>query len=134
MMDIYKHKNIDLYSIISRANYNTIEKILLFNSDDVIKNPNLIERIYGLALFRCNDRIISLVNLFVRENNIKINKYNILDSIYLGTIYKNEDRIKSEAKRCNSSRSDMCSYSDFNDLLGLQLEYIHKYWSMFEVK
>ena len=58
-------KNLD--GIASRDNYNTIEKMLLFNCDDVIKNPRLIEMIYGLALFRSNERIISLVNLFVRE-------------------------------------------------------------------
>ena len=123
----------NLYEIASRANYDTIEKMLLFNSDDVIKQPKLIEMIYGLALFRSNERIISLVNLFVRENNIKINRYNVLDRIYLGVIFKNENRVKEEAKRC-STRQDMCEYADFNDLKQLQLEYIHKYWNMFEVK
>ena len=124
-------KNLD--KIASRANYDTIEKMLLFNSDDVIKQPKLIEMIYGLALFRSNERIISLVNLFVRENNIKINRYNVLDHIYLGVIFKNEDRVKEEAKRCKT-RQDMCEYADFNNLKELQLEYINKYWKMFEVK
>ena len=48
-------KNLD--TIASRANYDTIEKMLLFNSDDVIKQPKLIEHIYGLALFRSNEKI-----------------------------------------------------------------------------
>ena len=129
----HKQYSRNLYEIVSRANYDTIEKMLLFNSDDVIKQPKLIEHIYGLALFRSNERIISLVNLFVRENNIKINRYNVLDRIYLGVIFKNENRVKEEAKRC-STRQDMCDYPNFNDLKQLQLEYIHKYWNMFEVK
>ena len=81
-------KKFQLYQIAKRANYNTIEKMLLFNRDDVIKDPELIEMIYGLALFRSNERIISLVNLFVRENKIKINRYNVLDRIYHGVLIK----------------------------------------------
>ncbi len=122
-----------LSSVIPRANYNTIEKILLFNRDDIIEAPQLIEEIYGLALFRTNERIISLVNLFVRENNIKINRYNVLDRVYLGVILKDKNKAKEDAKRC-PSREDMCSYANFSDLKKLQLEYIHKYWNMFEVK
>lgn len=61
-----------MYKFDTSNDYNTIEK-LLFQRDDIIKFPELIEKIYGLALFRSNERIISLVNLFVRENNIKIN-------------------------------------------------------------
>ena len=71
-------KNFNLYIISRKANYNIIEKILLFNYDDVIKDNELIEKIYGTVLFYSNDRTISLINLFVRENNIKINRYNIL--------------------------------------------------------
>ena len=32
------------------------------------------------------------------------------------------------------TRMDMCSYASFNELKDLQMEYIHKYWNMFEVK
>jgi len=71
-------KNFNLYRISRKANYNIIEKILLFNYDDVIKDHELIERFYGTVLFYSNDRTISLINLFFRENNIKINRYNIL--------------------------------------------------------
>lgn len=126
-------KGLNLHSIATRANYNTIEKMLLFNCDDVIKDSELIEMIYGLALFRSNERIISLVNLFVRENNVKINRYNILKNVYLGKKIQNEDKANEEAKRC-PSRRDLCNYASFNDLKNLQLEYIHKYWSTFEVK
>ena len=126
-------KNFNLYRISRKANYNIIEKILLFNYDDVIKDHELIENIYGAALFYSNDKTISLINLFVRENNIKINKYNILENIYKARIAKNEDDNNEYAKQ-RYSRMDICSYASFNELKDLQMEYIHKYWNMFEVK
>ena len=126
-------KDFNLYKISRKANYNVIEKILLFNYDNIVKDHELIERIYGTALFYSNDRTISLINLFVRENNIKINRYNILENIYKARIRKNEDDNNEYAKRC-PSRIDMCSYASFNELTDLQIEYIHKYWNMFEVK
>ena len=124
-------KRLDI--IAARANYDTIEKMLLFNCDDVIKDIQLIEMIYGLALFRSNERIISLVNLFVRENKIKINRYNVLSRIYHGAIIKNEDKNKEYAKQ-HKTIQDECNYINFEDHIQLQLEYIHKYWKMFEVK
>jgi len=126
-------KGYRLDTISISNDYNVIEKMLLYHRDDIIKDTHIIEQIYGLALYRSNERIISLVNLFVRENKIKINRYNVLDRIYLGVIIKNEERVREEAKRC-PSREDLCSYADFNDLKQLQLEYIHKYWNMFEIK
>ena len=128
-------KNFNLYRISRKANYNIIEKILLFNYDDIVKDHELIERIYGTALFYSNDRTISLINLFVRENNIKINRYNILENIYKARITKNEDDNNEYVKqRPYYTRMDMCSYASFNELNDLQMEYIHKYWNMFEVK
>ena len=124
-----------LGSLLRSKDYDTIEKMLLFHRDDIVKDTEIIEEIYGLALFRSNERIISLVNLFVRENKIEINRWNVLDRIYLGRILQNEERVKEEAKRC-PSRADLCDYYHFEDrrLKDLQLEYIHKYWNMFEVK
>lgn len=126
-------KDFNLYKISRKANYNLIEKILLFNYDDIVKDNELIEHIYGTALFYSNDRTISLINLFVRENNIKINRYNILKNIYKARIRKNEDDNNEYAKQ-RPSRMDMCTYANFNELKDLQIEYIHKYWNMFEVK
>ena len=122
-----------LGSLSRSKDYDTIEKMLLFHRDDIVKDTQIIEQIYGLALFRSNERIISLVNLFVRENKIEINRYNVLDRIYLGLILKNEERVREEAKRCRT-RQDECSYASFDNLKELQLEYIHRYWNMFEVK
>ncbi len=122
-------KGYRLYSISKSKNYDTIEKLLLYHRDDIVKDTKIIEQIYGLALFRSNERIISLVNLFVRENKIKINRYDVLDNIYLGLILKNEE----EATRYSTRKSE-CNYASFDNLKELQLEYIHRYWNMFEVK
>lgn len=126
-------KGYRLDSISVSNDYDTIEKMLLFHRDDIVKDTRIIEKIYGLALFRSNERIISLVNLFVRENKIKINRYNVLDRIYLGLILKNEERVREEANRC-PTRKEECNYDSFDNLKKLQLEYIHRYWNMFEVK
>jgi len=71
-------KGYRLEAISISNDYNVIEKMLLYHHDDIIKDTHIIEQIYGLALYRSNERIISLVNLFVRENKIKINRYNVL--------------------------------------------------------
>ena len=42
-------KDFNLYRISKKANYNVIEKILLFNYDDIIKDHELIEKIYGIV-------------------------------------------------------------------------------------
>ena len=99
-------KGYRLDSISVSKDYDTIEKMLLFHRDDIVKDTRIIEQIYGLALFRSNERIISLVNLFVRENKIKINRYNVLDRIYLGLILKNEERVREEAKRCLTRKDE----------------------------
>jgi hypothetical protein len=43
---------------------------------------DIIETFYGCAISANNIQIISLLNLFVRENNIKINKSNVIIEIY----------------------------------------------------
>ena len=112
----------------TRANYDTIEKMLLYNCKDM--DSELIELIYGLALFMGNERIISIVNLFIRENKVNVNRHSILKNVYLGFLIKNEDCAN---KRC-LSRDDCCTSINFSDLHYLQLEYIHMYWNRFEVK
>ena len=77
-----------------------------------------------------NNNEYANINLFFRENNIKINRYNILENIYQVRIVKNE-YVK---QRPYYTRMDIRSYASFNELKDLQMEYIHKYWNMFEVK
>ena len=50
-------KDFNLYRISRKANYNIIQKILLFNYDDIVKDIELIETIYGTALFYSNHRL-----------------------------------------------------------------------------
>jgi hypothetical protein len=54
----------------TKLDYNSTEKILIFHTDYILSNPHIIEFIYGRALYCSNIRIISLINLFVREHNV----------------------------------------------------------------
>ena len=47
-----------------------------------IKNIDCVERFYGIAISQSNNIIIAILNLFVREHNIKIKKMNVLSEIY----------------------------------------------------
>ena len=42
----------------------------------------IIEQLYGYAVVYGNIQAISMLNLFVRNNNIKINKYTTMHNIY----------------------------------------------------
>lgn len=75
-------KRYNLHRIVNTKNYDLIEKMLIFNCDDVLSYPCIIEYIYGISLYYSDQRIISLVNLFVRENNIEINRYEVLKCMY----------------------------------------------------
>ena len=117
--------HLHLHEIAESKNYDLIKKMLIFNCDDVISYPHIIERIYGKALCHSNERIISLINLFVRENNIKIDKYEVLRCI----------NSAQNQKYCEDADPNECShYRTLDRDLKLELNYIHKYWNMFEVK
>jgi hypothetical protein len=72
----------------TKLDYNSTEKMLIFHTDYILSNPHIIEFIYGCALYCSNIRIISLINLFVREHNVKISRYNILQNMYQSRLQK----------------------------------------------
>ena len=132
-MSSLSQKN-NLFKIAEKLDYNAIEKILLFNYNDVVKNNELIEYIYGTALFHANIRIISLINLFVKENNIIINQNNILKNIYYAKNKYCQNNSKKYSKHI-STREDLPNYLSFDEANKIsQYEYIHKYWNMFDIK
>ena len=47
-----------------------------------INNIRCVEKLYGIEISQSNNINISILNLFVREYNIKINKMNVLQEIY----------------------------------------------------
>jgi len=83
---------------------------------------DIIETFYGCAISANNIQIIALLNLFVRENNIKIKKSNVIQEIYYAD-FRNEYDKQMKLYGC---RIELGSFSDEK-----QEEYIYKYWSMF---
>ena len=82
----------------------------------------IIETFYGCAISANNIQIISLLNLFVRENNIKINKSNVIEEIYYADFRYEYDK----QKKLYGCRIYLGLFND-----KIQQEYIYKYWSMF---
>ena len=71
-----------------------------------------IETFYGVAVFHSNHIAISLINLYVRENDIKIDKTNVLRSIYW-----------AECRDFGSRRKNCCiSYCEFDN----EIEYKYR--------
>ena len=107
-------------SIVFFSNY------LDANYEYVKGNLWLVELFYGAAVSYHNIQIISRLNLFVHEYNIKgLNKLNILREIY------NAD---CREEYYQAARLEECriSFIDWEMSEQIQSEYIHKYWNMFE--
>jgi len=107
----------------TKLDYNSTERMLIFQSDYTY----IIEFIYGCALYYSNIRIISLINLFVREHNVKISRYNILQNMY-------QSRLQKIKKDSYLWRINELNYPKLEDNKKKELEYIHNYWKSFEVK
>ena len=111
----------------TKLDYNSTEKMLIFHTDYILSNPHIIEFIYGCALYYSNIRIISLINLFVREHNVKISRYNILEHMYQSRLQE----IKKDSYRWLINE---LNYPKLEDNKKKELEYIRNYWKSFEVK
>ncbi len=104
-----------------------LEHMLLFHTDFILSNPHIIEFIYGNALYYSNIRIISRINLFVREYNIKISRCAILQNMY-------QTRLAHIKKNNYFWRITELCHQKLEDNKKKELEYIHMYWKSFEVK
>jgi hypothetical protein len=83
---------------------------------------DIIETFYGCAISANNIQIISLLNLFVRENNIKINKSNVIEEIYYADFRSEYDK----QEKLYGCRMELGPFDG-----KIRQEYIYKYWSMF---
>ena len=70
---------------------------------------DIIETFYGCAISANNIQIIALLNLFVRENNIKIKKSNVIQEIYYAD-FRNEYDKQMKLYGC---RIELGSFSSF---------------------
>ena len=65
--------------IIPNKNTEYFEKYLYRNH--IITSAN-IEELYGAAIYHDEIRAVALLNLYVREHNIKINKRSVIENIF----------------------------------------------------
>lgn len=112
----------------TKLDYNSTEKMLIFQTDYILSNPHIIEFLYGSALYYSNIKIIALINLFVREHNVKINRYNILQNMYQTRLQK----IKKD--NFYWDRKDILNCQKLEDNKEKELEYIRNYWNSFKIK
>ena len=95
-----------------------IKNINKFTGDDV----TYIEEFYGCALSVSNVNIISLLNLFAREHNIKINKHNVMRQIYFSDCQKFSEQ--ERFKDC------FITHSDYDD--NIKYKYILEFRNRFQ--
>lgn len=109
-------------NIIPSGNTEELSKYLdnnIFLENNIVSN---IETFYGSAISANNILMISLLNLFVRENNIKINKSNVIREIYYADCRHDYEK----QLKLYSSRIEFGSFSG-----EIREEYISKYWNIF---
>ena len=74
--------------------------------------------------------------MFVREHNVKISRYNILQNMYQSRLQKiKKDSYFWRINELNYPKlEDNKNYPKLEDNKKKELEYIHNYWKSFEVK
>lgn len=105
---------IPTFQNLKLANYLDANDKTTINADEIIS-------LYASAIAENNLPAISLINLFVREHKIQINRMELLESIYY-----------AKARVFYRGKNIMYSLIDFRTNLEIQCEYIRKYWNMFE--
>ena len=130
-----------LHKIANTNKYDLIEKMLIYDRELIKEYPHIIECIYGKALFNCDHKIISLVNLFLRQEenwiiSVNINKEEILKSIYYTSEYTSKNMVPYEEEYYYKQRPWLSirmfekSYVEFDE--DKILDYYHEYFNMFE--
>lgn len=102
---------------IKEGNVEELKKFLLPN---VLKTWQ-VETLVGTALYHNQLNMIALLNLHIRENNIKMEKINVLEQVYY-----------AKCRNDSSKRpKGMCvSYLSFNDYI--KEHQMEEYWNVFE--
>lgn len=83
-------------------------------------NRNIIEELLGAAVYHKHNVMISIINLYIRENDIHLTKMGILESIY----YAQCRDISSHA----SKRGSLISCQSFDKID--KESYMHEYWHL----
>lgn len=92
-----------------------------------------MEKNYGIAIYHSDIRKIAELNLYVRENDIQIDRMEVLSNIHKCHIRK-IDKESVEYGKKNPHNAELPNYLFFEDSLSIQLKLIEQYWDMFKCK
>jgi hypothetical protein len=102
---------------------NFLISIIPYDGENHDHVRSIIEQYYAIAISLNNINAIALLNIFVRENNIIINKLKILEQMYNYRCCVEYSRIHA----VGGTRVEFKPYST-----DIENMYIQKYWNMFE--
>ncbi len=102
---------------------NFLTSIIPYDGENHDYVRSIIEKYYAIAISLNNINAIALLNIFVRENNIIVNKLKILEQIY-----NYRCRVEySKIHAVDGTRAEFKPYS-----ADIENMYIRKYWNMFK--
>lgn len=110
--------------IIPNNKVSLMKQYLNLYEEHLIATPKLIELFYGCAIIHSDVQIIALLNLFVRENKIKIDKGNLLEEICWAEV---------RYEYANPQYIDRCIIhaAEYKDSEEIRAAYSRKYRHMF---
>ena len=80
-----------------------------------------IEEMLGCAIYKKNDPLISQINLFIKDNNINIDKKRVVESIYWAGNRENSRKHKNTLTTYGEFTDDM--YREYKDKYNVYFEY-----------
>lgn len=123
-MYYYNIFNMDnIYEIIKNNKINIFEKYITKKLDNNEKID--INNILGFCIGYQNNIMIAILNLKIREYDIKINRMSVLEGIY------QVDCHKSYEEECKYSKDIQINFVPFRMMT---LNYINQYWNIFNIK
>ena len=113
----------DIYKIISNNKINIFEKYITNKLNNIEKID--INTILGFCIGYQNNIMIAILNLKIREYDIKINRMFVLEGIYKAECYKSYD------EACKYDKSIQIYFKPFRMMA---INYINEYWNIFNIK
>ena len=113
----------DIYKIILTNKINIFEKYI---TQILNKNENSnIDDILGFCIGYQNNIMIAIINIKIREYDLKINRMRVLEGIYKADCYKSYD------EACKYHKDIQINFQPFRMIA---INYINEYWNIFNIK
>ena len=113
----------NIYELISNNKINIFEKNITkkLNNNEKIDINNIL----GFCIGYQNNIMIAILNLKIREYDIKINRMCVLEGIHKAECYKSYD------EACKYSKDIQINFQPFRMMA---VNYINEYWNIFNIK